>query len=375
MRVAAFCMIHMQEFQERSVKFNMKQSKRTVSSPIGDITVIRIENASGAWVELSSLGAGIIGVGVPDRKGKIDNVALAYADPVDYIADGPCLGKCPGRYANRIAGGRLEVGGRKYQLAVNCGPNHLHGGSEGFQNHIWRLKELDGGVEFSYRSADGEENYPGNLNVQAIYRLNDDHELTLEFYAETDAETVVNLTNHAYWNLNGDGSGTALGHEMRMKASAWLPTDDSLVPTGKFEDVGDTPMDFREFKQLGRDIEKDFPALRYGKGYDNCWAIDGWRPGCMSKDAVVICARESGRMMTVDSDQPGVQIYTGNWLCGSPLNRFGRSYNDYDGVAVEMQGFPDAPNRPEFPSQTLRPGEEYRRIIRFTFGIMPEGLI
>lgn len=352
-----------------NLKNKMKISKHTVESSAGELSIYKIENKSGAWVELSSMGAGVISVGVPDREGKIENVALTYENPVDYIADGPCLGKCPGRYANRIAGGNLEIGGKKYQLAVNNGPNHLHGGPSGFQNHNWESRELEDGVEFMYVSADGEENYPGNMTVRATYRWSEDNVLSLELRAESDAETVVNLTNHSYWNLKGATSGTALNHEMRMKASRWLPTDDTLVPTGELASVEHTPMDFTEWKALGKDIKADFPALKYGKGYDNCWAIDGWEPGKMCESAVEIRDKESGRVMRVDSDQPGVQVYTGNWLDGSPKGPDGHEYHDYDGVAVEMQGFPDAPNKPEFPSQALKPGEEYIRNIIFRFTV------
>ncbi len=345
----------------------MKIEKRSVKSSAGDITIYKIINSHGAWVELSSLGAGILGAGVPDKDGKIENVALAYADPADYMADGPCLGKCPGRYANRIAGGNLTVDGKTYQLAVNNGPNHLHGGPDGFQNKLWDSLETPDGVEFSYRSADGEENYPGNLAVKAIYGWSDDNTLTLRFEAESDADTVVNLTNHAYWNLRGADSGSILDHELRLRAAKWLPTDSTLIPSGELRDVAGSPMDFREVKTVGRDIKADFDALRYGKGYDNCWAIDDWKPGKMSEEAVVLRDPVSGRKLTVDSDQPGVQIYSGNWLAGSPLNHSGRPYEDYEGVAIEMQGFPDAPNKPGFPSQLLKAGEKYLRTISFKF--------
>lgn len=343
---------------------------KAATSPLGEVTVWRLTNPSGAWVELSSLGAGVTGVGVPDRNGNIENVALAYDDYASYLNDGPCLGKCPGRYANRIAAGHLEIGGKEYKLNINNGPNHLHGGPTGSQNRIWKSRELRDGVEFEYRSHDGEENYPGNLVVKAIYSWSEDNTLTLCFEAMSDSDTVVNLTNHSYWNLRGADSGSALEHEMRLRASRWLPTDDTLIPTGEFASVRDTPMDFTEFKQLGRDIRQDFSALNYGKGYDNCWVIDAWTPGKMSSEAAVLRDPESGRVLTVDSDQPGMQVYTGNWLAGSPANRSGRSYEDYDGVAIEMQGFPDAPNKPGFPSQLLTPDEIYRRTIRFHFGIL-----
>lgn len=345
----------------------IKITKRTVPSAQGELTLFRMENESGAWAEVSSLGAGIVGVGVPDRDGKIENVALAYANPADYMADGPCLGKCPGRYANRIARGHLVVDGKEYQLAINNGPNALHGGPTGFQNRIWNARQLEDGVEFTYLSKDGEENYPGNLEVKAIYKWSEDDTLTLNFEAKSDKDTVVNLTNHAYWNLGGADSGSVLKHEMRLAGSGWLPTDDTLIPTGEIDPVAGTPMDFMEFKELGRDIKADFPALKYGKGYDNCWTIDGWQPGRMSDGAVTLRCEESGRELVVDSDQPGVQIYTGNWLAGSPRNHSGRSYEDYDGVAIEMQGFPDAPNEPAFPTQQLQAGDTYRRTIRFAF--------
>lgn len=346
----------------------MNISSRKIESGCGEITLWTLGDPDGPRVELSSLGAGITGVWVPDREGRLENVALSYADPADYMADGPCLGKCPGRYANRIAAGHLVVDGKIYQLAVNNGPNHLHGGPEGFQNRIWESREVDGGVEFSYLSKDGEENYPGTLRVSATYRWNPGKlELSLEFRAETDADTVVNLTNHAYWNLDGADSGSALAHEMRMKTSKWLPTDATLIPIGEVADVAYTPMDFREWKALGKDIHDDFDALRFGKGYDNCWVIDGWRRGLLCEDAVELRSPKSGRHLSVSSDQPGMQVYTGNWLAGSPLNRSGRSYEDYEGVAIEMQGFPDAPNEPDFPSQLIKPGEEYKRTIIYRF--------
>lgn len=345
----------------------MKITSRIIPSKKGDIKIYRLENSQGAWVELSSLGAGIIGVGIPDVDGNIGNVALSYAEPSDYLYDGPCMGKCPGRYANRIAKGHLEIDGTTYQLAINNGPNALHGGPEGFQNQLWRSHETENGVVFEYEAADGEENYPGALKVKATYTWNDANELTLHFQAVADKETVINLTNHAYWNLDGADSGSVLDHDMRIESDLWLPTDDTQIPTGELAPVEGTPMDFREFKKLGRDIEADFEALRIGKGYDHCWSLRGREKGKMIEDAVVLRGAKSRRVLHVDTDQPGVQIYTGNWLAGSPLNKAGHSYADYDGVAIEMQGFPDAPNHPQFPDQTLKPGKEYDRTIRFRF--------
>ncbi len=347
----------------------MKITSNKYPSSKGDITVFKVENSKGASVELSTMGAGIVSVSVPDKEGKIENVALSYANPADYIADGPCLGKCPGRFANRIAKGHLEVEGETYQLAINNGENALHGGPEGFQNQNWDAEEIEDGVRFTYVAKDGEENYPGNLKVTATYHWSEDDVLTLEFHAETDKATVVNLTNHAYWNLDGADAGSIADHKLKIKASKWLPIDPTQIPTGAYAGVGGGPMDFRVAKRIGEDIKRDFKALNIGKGYDHCWVIDGWAPGVVIEGAVELEAAKSGRKLRVSSDQPGVQIYTGNWLAGSPLNRSGKAYEDYEGVAIEMQGFPDAPNKPMFPTQLLKPGESYDRIIRFEFGV------
>lgn len=351
----------------------MKITSMKVDSPKGKITLYRITNDNGASVALSSLGAGIIAVEVPDRYGDIDNVCLGYDEAADYINDGPCMGKVPGRYANRIAGGRLTIGGKEYPLPVNNGPNHLHGGPDGFQNRIWDSTIIPEGVRFTLNSADGEMGYPGNLKATVDYKWDNRNRLSVTLRAETDAPTVVNLTNHAYWNLEGADAGTVLDHELRLKASRWLPTDDTLIPTGEILPVDGTPMDFRRLKTLGSDMKAEFPALRYGKGYDNCWAVDDWtldpqgKP-VMLQNVVELRAPESGRILRVATDQPGVQIYTGNWLADSPLNADGESYEDYDGVAIECQGFPDAPSHPDFPSQLLLPGERYERHIVFSFG-------
>lgn len=344
----------------------MKITKKSYPSPKGEIDIYTLTNASGASVDLSTLGAGIKAVRVPDAEGKIENVALSYENPADYIADGPCAGKIPGRFANRIANACFTLDGVEYHLAANCsGGNALHGGPEGFQNQIWKARETADGVIFSYHSADGEEGYPGNLDVEAEYKWSDDNVLSLHITARTDKATVINLTNHAYWNLSGADAGSILDHKIRMKASHWLPTSSELIPTGEIASVEGTPMDFRLIKEIGRDIKADFDALKFGKGYDNCWVIDREAPGIT--EAIELIDDKSGRTLTVSSDQPAFQVYTGNWLAGSPKNMSGRSYEDYDGVAIEMQGMPDAPNKPQFPGAVLRPGETYDRTIRFAF--------
>lgn len=343
-------------------------SSRKVDSPHGEITLYTITNSKGASVVLSSLGAGIVAVNVPDAKGNIENVVIGYKNPADYYADGPCAGKTPGRFANRIAKGQLNVDGKDYQLAINNGPNALHGGPTGFMNRIWDSStDGDDSVAFTYASADGEEDYPGNLDARVEYTWTEDNELVIQYTAVTDADTVINLTNHAYFNLAGENSGTVLNHELRMVCSKWLPTDSTQIPTGEVASVKGTPMDFTSFKALGKDIHDDFEALKIGKGYDHCFVVDDWIPGelipvAWLKDPV------TGRKLEVSTTQPGAQLYTGNWFGGeTPLNPEGRPYQDYEGVAIECQHFPDSPHHPNFPSTSLRPGEIYNEKIVYKF--------
>ena len=221
-------------------------------TPCGkEIYLYTLKNESGAYVQLSSVGAGIVSVVVPDKEGNLADVALGYPEPMSYFADGPCAGKVPGRFANRIALGKFSLDGVEYTLPINNGPNHLHGGPEGFQNKVWESRENEGGVEFLYYSEDGEMGYPGALKAVARYEWTSDNELRLTLTAEADAPTVVNLTNHAYFNLNGEGAGSVLGHTLRLNASEYLPTSDSLIPVGESEPVAGTPMDFVNEKVIG----------------------------------------------------------------------------------------------------------------------------
>lgn len=323
-----------------------------------------LTNASGASVTVGSIGAAIVSINVPDRNGVLGDVVIGYGKAESYFADGPCAGKCPGRYANRIAGGRFSLGGKTYKLPVNNGPNHLHGGPEGFQNKVWEGRKHRGGVEFKYVSEDGEMGYPGRLVVVARYEWSDSNELRLTFSARSDADTVVNLTNHSYFNL--DGSRNCLRHVLRLNASEYLPTDSTLIPVGDSEPVAGTPMDFINPKTLGRDIKKDFPALKYGKGYDACWVIDGYYPGQI-QEAAELFSKRSGRRVKVYTTQPGVQIYTGNWLEGCPVGKRGRIYHDYSAVAIECQHFPDSPNKAEYPTTVLKAGKTFHEAIIWAF--------
>lgn len=325
--------------------------------------MIHLINKNGASVMLTEQGAGIVSIVVPDRNGVMGDVVLGYRDEESYLGDGPCAGKIPGRFANRIAGGCFTLDGREYQLVKNNPDYQLHGGPDGFSNRLWKATQTsDTRVTFTLDSPDGDQGYPGAMHVEATYTWGDDNSLTLEIKATADKPTVVNLTNHTYWNLDGEDNGSIFDHVLKINASRWLATSETLIPTGELAPVESTPMDFRTAKPIGRDIKADFPALRYGKGYDNCWVLDG-QPGL--KLAAELSSETSGRRLEIWTDQPAAQVYTGNWLDGSPVSKSGRSYRDYDGVAIECQGFPDAPNHPDFPSCVLRPGETWSRTIIF----------
>ena len=331
-----------------------------------EIKTYTLTNKSGASVTLSSFGAAIQKIIVPDKDGKLADVVIGYDNLESYMKDGPCAGKCPGRYANRIAEGSLEIDGKIYDLPINNGPNHLHGGPEGFQNRNWESREVDGGVEFMYFSEDGEMGYPGNLKVVARYEWSENNELRLTFTAQCDAPTVINLTNHSYFNLDGHDSGSVLNHKLKLNASLYLPTDNTLIPLGEPDPVAGTPMDFLEPKAIGKDIKEDFPALNYGKGYDACWIIDGYQKGQLA-EAAELKAEKSGRTLKVYTTQPGIQVYTGNWLKGCPTGKGGAVYDDYCAVALECQHFPDSPNNPDYPTTLLRPGETFEEAIIFAF--------
>jgi aldose 1-epimerase len=320
------------------------------TSPDGSkATLYTIETSSGFSMSLTDWGAAIVSVCQPDRRGHAEEIALGFPDASGYAAAQGYLGATCGRFANRIARGKFTLDGRRYELACNNGENHLHGGDTGFNARIWNAEPYaEGdreGVIFTYTSPDGEENYPGELKVRADYALDESGRLFMEFTGNTDKPTVVNLTNHAYWNLAGASSGTILDHEASFKASRYLPVDQALIPTGELKSVEGTPFDFRGGKIIGNDIGK-VPG-----GYDHCMVVDG-KAGVL-KEAVTVIHAKSGRRLTLHTDRPGVQFYTGNFLKGTPFPKHG-------GFCLEPEDFPDAPNQPTFPSAVLLPGETYR---------------
>lgn len=360
---------------------SIKEIKYGVT-PVGEeVFLYEMACGGGVILQFCNIGAAIVSVCVPDKKGNIADVTLGYDNLFYYIGDGPCFGKVPGRVANRIANGQFELDGKTYTLPINNGPNHNHGGNNGYANRIWKSRIEGDSVLFTLSAPDGDDGYPGAVEVAARYswipgadgsRASATGEtgvgkLKIELTGSTDSATVLNLTNHAYFNLNGAGAGTIYGHHLKLAASRYLPTDETLIPTGELKDVSGTPMDFTTGQLIGSRTGEDFPALKYGKGYDACWAVDDFDGGM--KCVASLWSEESGRKLNVYSQQPGVIVYTGNWLGGCPAGKQGAIYHDYDGIAIECQKFPASPNRSQFPSVVLRKGEAYLNVIEFEFVI------
>ena len=337
-------------------------NKREVNSPKGIITIFTIRNENGAMVELSTVGAGITRIVVPDKNGTMTDVVLGYENEADYFYDSPCAGKTPGRFANRISKAEFNIDGKTCHLTKNDGENSLHGGPEGFHNQIWDYEIIDRGVKFSRLSPDGEEGYPGNLQVAVTYLWNDDNSLDIIYEAESDSATIINLTNHAYFNLGGSGNSDILDHVLTINSSKRVQCNDHDIPTGKILSVDGTPFDFRKPKALGKDMFVDFENIVIGKGYNHYFFIDN-----NNGIAASLSSEKSGIRLDIATDMPGLMLYTGNWLDDSPVGRNGHVYHDHDGVAIECQFPPDAPNHASFPSTFLRPGEKYKHFIRYAF--------
>ncbi len=342
-------------------------------SPEGEAVVLyTMRNASGAEVRLTNIGAAIVGITVPDSEGRMGDVVLGYSHFGDYFGDAAAMGKIVGRVANRIGNARFTIDGEEFRLTRNVPPHHLHGGGAGgFANKLWTSRVETDRVVFGYVSAAGEEGYPGELGCEVVYDWDDDNVLEITMYARSDAPTMVNLTNHVYFNLAGESSGSVLGHELRVDADKFLAADDRQVPSGETIAVAGTPMDFRTAKPLGRDIDTDYEPLHIGFGYDQCWVVDGWKKGVVG-EVGELYDPVSGRTLSIRSTQPGLQVYTGNFLSGGPQGKSGRAYADRDGVALECQGLPNAPNVPSFPSQRLDPGQTYEEHIIYRFGVKGE---
>ena len=323
-------------------------------------------NTHGLTAKWIARGATLAELHVPDREGRLADVVLGFDDEAGYRSgDNQHFGCTTGRYANRIRGGRFALDGVDYQLAVNNGPNHLHGGSKrGLDKVEWNGEPLaDGaGVRFTYTSPDGEESYPGTLTLAVTYLLTDNNGLRIEYEATTDRPTIINLTNHSYFNLSGQGAGSILDHELWLDADRYTPVDETLIPTGELAEVAGTPLEFRAACSIGSRIAQlsETPA----GGYDHNYVLNG-SAGTLRKIAELRDHR-SGRVMTVETDQPGVQLYTGNGLQGQ-TGKQGKTYSRHSALCLETQHFPDSPNQPQFPSTVLRPEETYRHVCVYSF--------
>jgi aldose 1-epimerase len=329
-------------------------------------------NRSGMEAAVTNYGGILVSLKVPDRAGALADVVLGFDTLDGYLKGHPYFGAIVGRYGNRIARGRFTLGGVEYKLAVNDGANHLHGGITGFDKALWSARDVSTAeapaLELRYLSRDGEEGYPGNLSVRVTYSLNDAGELKIDYLATTDKDTVLNLTNHSYFNLAGQGQGDILGHEVMINADRFLPVDAGLIPTGELRPVRGTPFDFTQPVAIGARVGQDDEQLKRGRGYDHCWVLNS-APGALALAARV---REpaSGRVLEVLTTEPAVQFYIGNFLDGSLTGKGGKVYGRRYGFCLETQHYPDSPNQPSFPSVVLKPGAEYRSttVYRFSTG-------
>jgi aldose 1-epimerase len=320
-------------------------------------------------VAIIDLGAAVAAIEVPDRTGRTANVVLGLDTLEGYETRSPSFGAVVGRYANRIGGGRFSLDGQTYRLPVNEGPNTLHGGPRNFGTRLWRVEGSDAtNLALARLSPDGEEGFPGNLEVRVRYSLPADGVLRIDYVATTDRPTVLNLTNHSYFNLAGEGAGSVLGHHVQLESDAFTPTDSTQVPTGEIRPVAGTPFDFRTSQPLEARIREGDPQLAIAKGYDHTFVLRG--PAGTLRPAATCIDPGSGRRLDVWTTQPALQLYTGNNLDGTLIGPSGRIYRSGDGVCFETQGFPDAPNRPTFPSAVLRPGETFAAATEFRFSVV-----
>ncbi len=341
------------------------------STKEGTAYLYTLENKNGIMMKVTNYGGIVKELHLPDKEGNLVDVTLGFDSLATYQRDHPYFGSLIGRYGNRIAKGKFNIDGEEFSLATNNGANALHGGPEGFHRRLWNAEEISTdehvGLELTRRSPDTEEGYPGNLDVTVRYLLNNDNEWSIEYQATTDKKTPVNLTQHIYFNLNGAGSGDILDHELMLQADAFTPVDETLIPTGELRPVENTPFDFRTPTKIGARIETDNQQLEYGSGYDHNWALDRQSENELEL-AATLYEPQSGRFVEVLTTEPGVQFYCGNFLDGSLTGKDGKPYNFRTGLCLETQHFPDSPNKENFPSTILEPGDTYtsKTVYRFS---------
>lgn len=363
----AFVACQSQEFQHVTSKKSDFQS--TVDGKQTDLFILK--NSNGIEIAVTNFGARVVELWVPDRDGNFADIVLGHNNIDQYVnySGERFLGATIGRYGNRIAHGTFELDSVVYQIPLNNGPNTLHGGPKGFDMVVWDARQIDPGkIEFSYLSKDGEEGYPGNLQVAMTYQLTDDNEFIITHNATTDKKTVLNLTHHSFFNLHGEGNGTINDHVLMINANLYTPVDSVLIPNGELADVEGTPMDFRTPTEIGSRVGEEFEQLKFGGGYDHNWVLNR----NTEKDvelAASVYDPASGRYMEVLTTEPGIQFYGGNFFDGKVTGKSGKTYDYRASIALETQHFPDSPNQPNFPTTVMNPGEEYHHICIYKFGL------
>lgn len=331
------------------------------------VNIYTIGNSAGAEMKVINFGGIITSLKVPSRNGMLTDVVLGYDSLSPYLFGNPYFGALIGRFGNRIGGGKFSLGGTTYQLAQNDNGNHLHGGIKGFDKVYWEIEQLDSSrLQLTYKSPDGEEGYPGNLDVRVIYSLSEDNTFQIEYFAKTDKPTVVNLTQHTYFNLGGHDSGDILNHQLQLDAPSFLPVDKGLIPTGEVKSVENTPFDFRTANTIGARINDNDEQLAFGKGYDHCWVF-GPNTGNALRSVGALQSHTTGIRMEVLTTEPAIQFYSGNFLNGKNIGKGGHAYQYRYGLCLETQHYPDSPNKPEFPSVVLNPDSVYHSVTAYKF--------
>jgi aldose 1-epimerase len=364
--MAGICMV----LPHTDAKSNMTKQPFGKTEDGQAVELYTLTNKNRMEAAITNFGGIVVSLKVPDRQGKLDDVVLGYDKVDDYLTNKAYFGAIIGRYGNRIAHGKFTLDGNTYTLPKNDGDHTLHGGTRGFNRRLWTAKDVSSthghALELTYGSRDGEEGFPGNVSVKVVYTLTDQNELEISYSATTDKDTVVNLTNHSYFNLAGQGSGDILEHQLMIHADRFTPVDQTLIPTGELRAVKGTPFDFTKATVIGARINQEDQQLKFGRGYDHNWVLNG---GSKSSPAPAAEAYEpkSGRVLQVLSTEPGVQFYSGNFLDGTIQGKGGKVYNLRYGFCLETQHFPDSPNHPDFPSTVLKPGDKYRTTTIFKF--------
>jgi aldose 1-epimerase len=347
-----------------------KFSGKTVDEK--QIDIFTLTNRNGVSAEITNFGGIILSLKVPDKQGKLDDVVLGYENLEDYYKQGPYFGALIGRFANRIEKARFNLNGVEYKLAENDGDNQLHGGLKGFDKVVWDAEVVSNFgsecLELSYFSKDGEEGYPGNVNVKVTYTLTEDNAIKIEYYAVSDKDTVVNITNHAYFNLSGHASGDILKHKVMIDSNSFTASNENFIATGEIRNVEGTPMDFTGFKFVGERINSEYDQIIFGNGYDHNWILNV--SGKTPEKAAEVQDEDSGRVLEVFTTKPGVQFYSGNFLNGSDVGKGGVPYNQRAGLCLETQYFPNSMNLKNFPSPVLKAGEEYKHTTIYKFSVL-----